>query len=862
MTFRLAFLFVLISILTAFSTASAQSESVIGQVSNSNSESFAGGISGDGRFVVFESRGDLATENPRNADGNIEIFLFDYAQRRIYQITDTKSVVRDRTLPPTFDNIRVEITNTKPVMSNDGRWIAFSSNATAAYPGTGPTDPPVISTTNPGSFDGNAFSSPTPTPSPSPAATPTPGANPLSKDANLEVWLYRVPTAAPVADLSAGDEIAAVNFSGGTFIQVTNTIPSQLPREGSSTVGPSVADDNHDPSISDDGHAIAFVSSRDLVPFVTGGDPTVGNAFPAEDTEEIYTYVRDPSTLNDANGGFGSLNQATKTPRGTIANPIYSKLPSISGSGLRVTFASTGDGPIRGMPTGGNPVSSRNEEIFYSDLTAAGVPTGTKKQVTTTTPTNPGDPVNILNTGRRMSRDGRYIAFDSYADLKGENSGNNYTSFATYLYDATANTFRRILGRSNADSAATGGDIARYPGFTDTDANGTPSTFVLETRMNIKSDGTVAATATEGLNNTTERQAQLYSVTLTGADTIAVKRLARLPVPNSFLASAQIIPSNTLKRVTFNLALSELGLGNPDLQSEVFYMVVPNQIPAVISPTFATGASNIPVTFTDIPTLATPTPTPSPTPTGSPSPSPTPATPSAVFGLAPGMQAILTYQASSDRPVVARTAVGSLTRSFVLPIELSGVSMTLNGAACGIRSVTAHKVEFVLPAYIATAPAGTSYPLVLFNNGLVMKTNVTLVPARPDIFNFEGIIGPGGRTKVYNVTNRVRTTEPFTVTTRRIKPFGRVASILRVYLTGAQAATPSNTTIRIGSFGTLVVPVLTNAVQVEPGVYTIDFALPPGLDRGGDQPIIITITINGVSFSSRLDDTATRVRIL
>src|SRR5207248_3152807 len=100
------------------------------------------------------------------------------------------------------------------------------------------------------------------------------------------------------------------------------------------------------------------------------------------------------------------------------------------------------------MTGGNNPSTSRNEEIFYSDLNA-GSPTGTKKQVTVTTPTNAGDPVNILDLGHRMSRDGRYIVFDSYADLAAENSGTNYTSFALYLYDTTTSAFRRILARSD-----------------------------------------------------------------------------------------------------------------------------------------------------------------------------------------------------------------------------------------------------------------------------------------------------------------------------------------------------------------------------------------------------------------------------
>ena len=71
-----------------------------------DANSYVGDISGNGRFVVFESKGNLATiapgqttASPNNADGNREIFLFDYAARRIFQITDTKSARVDATKP-------------------------------------------------------------------------------------------------------------------------------------------------------------------------------------------------------------------------------------------------------------------------------------------------------------------------------------------------------------------------------------------------------------------------------------------------------------------------------------------------------------------------------------------------------------------------------------------------------------------------------------------------------------------------------------------------------------------------------------------------------------------------------------------
>ena len=147
----------------------------------------------------------------------------------------------------------------------------------------------VPDSTNPGLFDGNAYTSPTPSPTGTPTATPTgsptgtatatptPPDNPLMRDGNLEMWIYQIPAYDPVADLSAGDELPLTNLgpynedgtpTDGAFIPVTNTDPSQLPRPGTPTTGPFVADDNHDASISDNGNVIAFVSTRDLVPLV------------------------------------------------------------------------------------------------------------------------------------------------------------------------------------------------------------------------------------------------------------------------------------------------------------------------------------------------------------------------------------------------------------------------------------------------------------------------------------------------------------------------------------------------------------------------------------------------------------------
>ena len=144
-----------------------------------------------------------------------------------------------------------------------------------------------------------------------------------------------------------------------------------------------------------------------------------------------------------------------------------------------------------------------------------------------------------------------------------------------------------------------------------------------------------------------------------------------------------------------------------------------------------------------------------------------------------------------------------------------------------------------------------------------MKSTITLVPARPDIFNQEMAVAPLGRAKLFNVTNTVFTTEPFTVRTIKRKCNRLVPSVLRVYLTGVNATTPTTSvTVRIRDQFITGTSILTQPVLVEPGIYYIDFQLPAALQGAGDQPIVVTVTFGTVGFSSRLDDTAARLFIL
>lgn len=148
------------------------------------------------------------------------------------------------------------------------------------------------------------------------------------------------------------------------------------------------------------------------------------------------------------------------------------------------------------------------------------------------------------------------------------------------------------------------------------------------------------------------------------------------------------------------------------------------------------------------------------------------------------MLVILEYQSGINQPVVARTAVGAIERAFDLPIELSGISVSINGAACGLKRVGQRTIELVTPRGLEGAATGTSYPIVIHNNGVVMRKTVTFVPARPDIFRSDGEVAPLGRAKLFNVTNSVFTTEPFAVRTIRRKGNRLVPSVLRIHVTG------------------------------------------------------------------------------
>jgi uncharacterized protein (TIGR03437 family) len=290
--------------------------------------------------------------------------------------------------------------------------------------------------------------------------------------------------------------------------------------------------------------------------------------------------------------------------------------------------------------------------------------------------------------------------------------------------------------------------------------------------------------------------------------------------------------------MAFSLGSRELGGGNPDGSAEVYYQLsrAGTDVTATIS--LFTGASERPV--------ATPSPTPP-----------------AVAGLAPGMLGIIrSTTALAPSTQTADSASESLRRP-PLPVELNGVSVSINSAAAGLYFVSAGQINFVVPPGLAPNTGTTTYPLVINNNGSTIRSTIQLLANQPDIGTQTNSFG-SNRAVVLNVTNPLSagTPEPFTVTTTYVNGSGDTvteATKLAIFLTGVHNVTDiTQITVRIGTTD-LTGAAIVRIVRTDmPGVDEIDVVLPPSLAGAGDVPVIVTITGGN---SSRPADTAPQIRI-
>jgi len=819
------------AISSAQAPATATPDPFVSQITNSTGQSFASDTSANGRFVVIESNADIATEkvptfktdgtlnpNPRNnEDGNIEIFLYDYAQRRIFQLTNTRSVLNPPGSPsPTPSpspspspsvspsptpvasptpidpsNVAIEISNNRPMISLEPGLVAGSRTYTIVFSSNAPVSPASFDGTNPGA--------------------------PTNTDMNQEVWTYKftVPDITQAA-LSSGANVGPIDLTTGTFTRITNTPASTAPVAGSTTTAPRVADDNREASISDDGNVIAFVSTRDLVPAVGNLDT---NGVPPGGNPEVF--------LTNNNGA--TFTQVTNTKSTSFNNPIFSSNPCLNSDGSVLAFISNAN--LTANNDDGNGFS--NAEVYIRDGAGLRQVTKTKNDATTSAT------ANLFSFGRRLSRDGKLIAFESTATDPKANATPASGASAAFVYNVQADTFAQVGPRQT-----TGTDVFHFPTFTDYGFNGnaplSPASVVFTTIMNFKSDGSIPASGAEstGLNPTGVEQ--IFLAPLPAVSTGPFSRITNVP---SF-AGLRALPSNTSRRMVFSYT-GELGGGNADNSSEVFYQLTPGAADSTATLTLLTGASrvSVPVGSPTATPTASATPTPSPTPTGSP-------TPFIAVGLAAGELAVAQSNTNlaPSSATVANSDASQSGRAPSLPVELNGVSVAINGAACGLYAVGSAEIRFVVP--IGLGPG--TFNIVINNNGTVIRGSVVIVAAQPDIFTTTN--GPLGRASVCNITNSaVCAPEPFGVTTKD-STGTQVPTVLRITLTGVRSGLFSSFTVTVGT--TAISGGALRSLDL-PGSDQIDITLPSTVDIG-DLPIVVATG----AVSSRQTATAPHITIV
>lgn len=779
--------------------------------------SFAGDMSGNGRFVVIESEGDISTERTasrNNTDGNPEIFLFDYAQRRIFQITDTKSALKNAALSPIDAvNIDVQVVNLRPVISHDGRFIAFISNAYSD----------ANAALSPKGFDGNV----------------TANATALKADGNTEVFIYEIPVVAD-ADLSSGAEVAFVNLAANPVTRVTFTPASAVPRPGAANVSPFFALDNNSVAVNDDATFVAFVSSAK-------SGITSGNA---DGNKEIFIFNRTASAFVQVT----TTADKPPTPTNPLGTLIFNDNPSLSGTGTTLAFLSNAD--INSSEAAADQGNGEITAATFNGFNVANV-----RPVTKTPPERrvgfEGVSVNLLSPGRRLSRDGTRAIFESTAIFAADGSlpatplATTTGIYIANISNVSAATFALVASRP----LDTQSDIGlRFPSFT-----GDSTRVVWTSNLNFKADGTAAADSdATGLNPT--RNAQLFTAPV--ATLNQVSRLTNFAL-GSFIAIQPHL-ADDVRRVSMSLN-GELGGGNGDRLSEAFYMLVPAATSETPAPSPTPAATPAPVSFA---TGA------SDRPVAAASPSPTPP---AVTGLAPGMLGIArsTLALSPATREVDRNNAHETQRRPPLPLELNGVTVSIFGSAAGLYFVSPGQINFVVP--IGFSAVTTPLAVVINNNGAVIRTSLLINPAQPDIFTSTN--GALGRAAVLNVTNPCIAPpgEPFAVTTTRPKGSGSgdctsaetetVPTRLLIMLTGTRNIATSAVTVRIGTtdiVGTADVttgPIKFSGASNTPGFDQIIVELPATLAGAGDVPIIVTVTTSAGAFSSRPADSAPRITI-
>ena len=211
------------------------------------------------------------------------------------------------------------------------------------------------------------------------------------------------------------------------------------------------------------------------------------------------------------------------------------------------------------------------------------------------------------------------------------------------------------------------------------------------------------------------------------------------------------------------------------------------------------------------------------------------------------------------------TAVTSSVRAPALPVELNGVSVSVNGGAAGLYSVgdVEKQINFVVPIGTAPGLAGVVVNIASGATDTAIHGLTQVVPAQPDLFSSTN--DAGGTAVTANITNPLNriVTTTFSVTSPADSGGTLAPTIVELNLTGVRLAIQSELTVTVG---TTVISgdaiVLKKSNPEMPGFDIINFTLPASLAGAGDVPIFVTFTRGSVgTTTSRNDSSAPKIHI-
>jgi len=359
------------------------------------------GISGDGRYVLFESTAANLVAGQLGVQGHGDVFLYDRTAR------STRLISRSAASPTTAGDDASDQSG----LSADGRYVVFASLASNLV--TGVNDPPASSDVF--LFDrvtaGTALVSRS-------AADPNAAAGGDSLEPAISADGRWVAFSSEAPDLVPG--AADANQASDVFLWDRTTGAKTLVSRSAANGRTSANDFSNHPSLSADGRYVLYESAAtDLVP---GQIDDPGSA-----TIDLFLFDRVASATALVTHARGSLNRAA----GDLDDP----LPALSADGRFVAFTS------RRPDLTGTPGGELN--VYLYDRMGGGL-----TLVAT----------SLSNSARQLalSADGRWLAFLSTGQVLPGVSNPGGTD-QLYLYDRVAKALSLVTRASSSASQVSHG---------------------------------------------------------------------------------------------------------------------------------------------------------------------------------------------------------------------------------------------------------------------------------------------------------------------------------------------------------------------------------------------------------------------